>query len=387
MTYLRKHLGRRWRGPRLLGMTAVVVLGYLAAFTPMARNGWLSSPPQVPVHRHVRSAPEHDSSEKHELKKNETEKPDQLFPTDLFTNDQRRKGAVLLHVLGLVYMFVALAIVCDEFFVPSLDVIIERLEIVEDVAGATFMAAGGSAPELFTSVIGVFVSFDNVGVGTIVGSAVFNILFVIGMCSLFSHGVLQLTWWPLFRDVSFYSLSLIVLILCFLDSKIYWYEALILLFIYTSYVLFMKWNFKVESLVKKHLYKNKVARVSSADQLVSGVKFPYLGKDQVSLLDKTQKVTLTTESASCRMVRNSKFPSSVLSSGNQGKFWFETSEMTMEFNDKRQNQDLKGLDEEKPTVHRRMFTSHRKTRSILTFLDKLSGLGRRKVSLILADVV
>ncbi|KAJ1530680.1 hypothetical protein ONE63_005547 [Megalurothrips usitatus] len=27
------------------------------------------------------------------------------------------------------------------------------------------MAAGGSAPELFTSVIGVFVSFDDVGIG------------------------------------------------------------------------------------------------------------------------------------------------------------------------------------------------------------------------------
>lgn len=62
-------------------------------------------------------------------------------------------------------MFVALAVVCDEFFVPSLDVIIDRLQVQEDVAGATFMAAGGSAPELFTSVIGVFVSFDDVGIG------------------------------------------------------------------------------------------------------------------------------------------------------------------------------------------------------------------------------
>jgi Ca2+/Na+ antiporter len=28
----------------------------------------------------------------------------------------------------------------------------------DDVAGATFMAAGGSAPELFTSLIGVFIA-------------------------------------------------------------------------------------------------------------------------------------------------------------------------------------------------------------------------------------
>ena len=47
------------------------------------------------------------------------------------------------------------------------------------------MAAGGSAPELFTSMIGVFIAFSDVGIGTIVGSAVFNILFVIGE---FSNG-------------------------------------------------------------------------------------------------------------------------------------------------------------------------------------------------------
>lgn len=194
-----------------------------------------------------------------------------LFPEDLFSVEQRRQGALVLHVIGVMYMFVALAIVCDEFFVPSLDVIIEKLDITDDVAGATFMAAGGSAPELFTSVIGVFVSFDDVGIGTIVGSAVFNILFVIGMCALFSRSVLSLTWWPLFRDCSFYSASLIALIYFFRDSLIYWWEALILFSFYMGYVSFMKWNVQVERFVKKILYKNKVTRVRSTDQLMPTV--------------------------------------------------------------------------------------------------------------------
>lgn len=60
------------------------------------------------------------------------------------------------------------AIICDDFFVPSLEAISERLDLSEDVAGATFMAAGSSAPELFTSVAGVGVESD-VGIGTIVG--------------------------------------------------------------------------------------------------------------------------------------------------------------------------------------------------------------------------
>uniref|UniRef100_A0A3Q3QDR4 Sodium/potassium/calcium exchanger 1 n=1 Tax=Monopterus albus TaxID=43700 RepID=A0A3Q3QDR4_MONAL len=106
------------------------------------------------------------------------------YPEDIFSVEQRRQGWVVLHVIGMTYMFVALAIVCDEFFVPALEVITTKLEISDDVAGATFMAAGGSAPELFTSLIGVFISHSNVGIGTIVGSAVFNILFVIGIISL-----------------------------------------------------------------------------------------------------------------------------------------------------------------------------------------------------------
>ncbi|XP_028966305.1 sodium/potassium/calcium exchanger Nckx30C [Galendromus occidentalis] len=190
------------------------------------------------------------------------------FPKDLFTVQQRRQGAVILHVTGLVYMFVALAIVCDEFFIPALDVITEKLGISEDVAGATFMAAGGSAPELFTSVIGVFISFDDVGIGTIVGSAVFNILFVISMCAIFSKSVLQLTWWPLFRDVSFYSIILIILIVFFRDNVIHWWEALILLSCYACYVTFMKYNSNVERFVKKFTNRNKVTRVGSTDQLM-----------------------------------------------------------------------------------------------------------------------
>ena len=66
-----------------------------------------------------------------------------------------------------------------------------QLGISPDVAGATFMAAGGSAPELFTSVIGVFIAKSDVGIGTIVGSAVFNILFVIAACAFAAKEALR----------------------------------------------------------------------------------------------------------------------------------------------------------------------------------------------------
>ncbi|XP_021108560.1 sodium/potassium/calcium exchanger 2 isoform X2 [Heterocephalus glaber] len=187
------------------------------------------------------------------------------YPKDIFSLEERRKGAIILHVIGMIYMFIALAIVCDEFFVPSLTVITEKLGISDDVAGATFMAAGGSAPELFTSLIGVFIAHSNVGIGTIVGSAVFNILFVIGMCALFSREILNLTWWPLFRDVSFYIVDLIMLIIFFLDNVIMWWESMLLLTAYVGYVIFMKFNVQVERWVKQMISRNKVVKVAAPE--------------------------------------------------------------------------------------------------------------------------
>uniref|UniRef100_A0A672J643 Sodium/potassium/calcium exchanger 1 n=1 Tax=Salarias fasciatus TaxID=181472 RepID=A0A672J643_SALFA len=179
------------------------------------------------------------------------------YPEDIFSIEDRRRGWVILHIMGMMYMFVSLAIVCDEFFVPALGVITDKLAISDDVAGATFMAAGGSAPELFTSLIGVFIAHSNVGIGTIVGSAVFNILFVIGMCALFSREVLHLTWWPLFRDVSFYIFDLILLIIFFLDNVIMWWESMMLVGGYTIYVVFMKFNAQLERAFKTQLHKHK----------------------------------------------------------------------------------------------------------------------------------
>ncbi|XP_016000945.2 sodium/potassium/calcium exchanger 4 isoform X2 [Rousettus aegyptiacus] len=169
------------------------------------------------------------------------------FPTDLFSNKERQHGAVLLHILGALYMFYALAIVCDDFFVPSLEKICEKLHLSEDVAGATFMAAGSSTPELFASVIGVFITHGDVGVGTIVGSAVFNILCIIGVCGLFAGQVVRLTWWAVCRDSVYYTLSVIVLIAFIYDEEIVWWEGLVLIILYVFYILIMKYNVKMQA--------------------------------------------------------------------------------------------------------------------------------------------
>ncbi|XP_040267526.1 sodium/potassium/calcium exchanger 4 isoform X1 [Bufo bufo] len=180
------------------------------------------------------------------IEKNCTEPAINEFPDDLFTIKERKKGAILLHIFCALYMFYALAIVCDDFFVPSMEKICERLHLSEDVAGATFMAAGSSTPELFASVIGVFITHGDVGVGTIVGSAVFNILCIIGVCGVFAGQVVRLTWWSLFRDSMYYILAIIALIIFIYDEYIVWWESLILIIMYLIYILIMKYNMKMQ---------------------------------------------------------------------------------------------------------------------------------------------
>ncbi|XP_056136224.1 sodium/potassium/calcium exchanger 3-like [Lampris incognitus] len=168
------------------------------------------------------------------------------FPTDLFTHRERTEGAVALHVLCTIYMFCSLALICDDYFVPSLEKICEHLHLSEDVAGATFMAAGSSAPELFTSVIGVFVTKGDVGVGTIVGSAVFNILCIIGVCGFFAGQAVRLSHWTLLRDSIYYTFSIVALIVFIYDEKVTWWESLVLILMYTVYIVMMKFNARAQ---------------------------------------------------------------------------------------------------------------------------------------------
>lgn len=160
---------------------------------------------------------------------------------------QKKNGGVILYFIGVIYFFLGIAIVCDDFFVASLEKISEMLHLSEDVAGATFMAAGSSAPELFSSIMALAIpsAGSDVGVGTIVGSAVFNVLMIIGLTAVFAGRTLLLDWKPLARDGIFYAGSIITIIIFFNDGVIRWWEGMIMVLLYAVYVLFMVYNTRI----------------------------------------------------------------------------------------------------------------------------------------------
>lgn len=113
------------------------------------------------------------------------------------------------------------------------------------------MAAGASSPELFSSIIALFVTHSSLGLGTIVGSEIFNQL-IICAGAVFSakSGKLQLDQAIVTREVGFYALSIALLYLALHDTApdptdpsgndhiyISFWKACLLLAGYVAYVI------------------------------------------------------------------------------------------------------------------------------------------------------
>ncbi|XP_059083107.1 probable sodium/potassium/calcium exchanger CG1090 isoform X2 [Tigriopus californicus] len=175
------------------------------------------------------------------------------FPEPILNKTQRRYGGLIFHIALAIYMFIGLAIVCDDFFVPALEKLAEVLNLPPDVAGATFMAAGSSGPELATALIGVFVAKDDIGVSGVIGSAVFNITLVIAVCALAAEQVLFLNWYSVVRDCTCYLISITVLLFTIANEVISWPEALFFLILYVAYCVGMAFNSHIEVLVRSKL--------------------------------------------------------------------------------------------------------------------------------------
>jgi cation:H+ antiporter len=90
-----------------------------------------------------------------------------------------RAAAVLWTLAGLVCLVIA-----GRLIVVAAKGIGEALDIDPFVVGATLVAFGTSTPELATTIIARIRGFAEVGVGTVLGSNVFNNLWIVGVAGL-----------------------------------------------------------------------------------------------------------------------------------------------------------------------------------------------------------
>ena len=146
--------------------------------------------------------------------------------------------ASLATILVSVYV---LSVITEGFFIVSLDQISLRLKLSDEVAGASLMAMGSSAPELAIALIALFTgggAHSDVGIGTIVGSAVFNILVITGVSAVVAGG-LHIHLFAVRRDTLYYLLSIGYLAFIFVDGEVLLWEAVLGLAAYVVYVLLL----------------------------------------------------------------------------------------------------------------------------------------------------
>eukprot|EP00941_MAST-03F_sp_MAST-3F-sp1_P003899 g3899.t1 len=131
---------------------------------------------------------------------------------------------------------------CDRYFVNAVEIFAKRCKLSDDVAGATLLAMGTSAPELLSALVGVFSKTpgtSDIGTGTVVGSLIFNTTVILGCCAIATNDEvgLRMNGYAAIRD--FYSCiaSITMLALVFRDGEVSHIEAVLMLVSYLLYVL------------------------------------------------------------------------------------------------------------------------------------------------------
>ena len=139
----------------------------------------------------------------------------------------------ILYVVGGA----AAIIIGGDFVVDSASTIAITLGMGETLVGLTIVAIGTSLPELVTSIIAAKKGDSGIAMGNVVGSCIFNILFILGMT-----GVIQ----PMTADSVFFidtgiliGVALMMFAVAFTKGKTGRVEGAVSLLIYVAYTAYI----------------------------------------------------------------------------------------------------------------------------------------------------
>lgn len=139
---------------------------------------------------------------------------------------------VVLILAGLVGLVVG-----GEMIVKTAVAIARYCGVAEAVIGLTIVALGTSLPELATSVVAAFKHNNDIAIGNVVGSNIFNVFFILGTSAIIKH----LPVYPGIEiDAALVAVSALAvwLLLCNKNRSINRWGGVLLLVIYAGYLTY-----------------------------------------------------------------------------------------------------------------------------------------------------
>jgi sodium/potassium/calcium exchanger 6 len=160
--------------------------------------------------------------------------------------------------IGWIYiLFYLLGNTAEDYFSPSLIKISEYLKLSPNVAGVTFLAFGNGAPDLSSTIVGVFTGNPGMGVSAPIGSGMFLTTVVLGLVILLSD--VKVTRRPFFRDICFYFVAVCWVFYWSISNKAYIWETILCLVLYVVYVIVVV----VGRIIYQRIKKNRQAKQAS----------------------------------------------------------------------------------------------------------------------------
>ena len=151
--------------------------------------------------------------------------------------------AFILIVIGFVFLVKG-----ADWFVDNASGIATKIGVSPLVIGLTIVAFGTSMPELAVSVTAALEGANEIAVGNVVGSNIFNLLVVAGLSACIYPLVVNPTIFK--RDWPISTLAAIVLMIFLIDSTLSSLEGIILL-IFFAIILFSQFNSFLISIKKR----------------------------------------------------------------------------------------------------------------------------------------
>lgn len=136
---------------------------------------------------------------------------------------------IMVGIIGLIFG--------SQLIVNSSVEIAKMFNLSERVISLTLISIGSSLPEIVTSVVAVRKGEGDIALGNVVGSNIFNILFILGLSSFISPIMFEVT---IFYDVLVMLFATFIIYFMFLkDKHINFKRGVVLLIIYFCYINFI----------------------------------------------------------------------------------------------------------------------------------------------------